>query len=196
MWISLLKTICYLTSVISSQFCVTCYTTSMKPQYCQRCSSKFTDKGQFMLCTLCGYKFYFNPRPTNTAILFDKEGKILLLRRKFDPHKGKLDLPGGFMEYNESAEESMQRELMEEVGFEADDLSYVGSFPDIYNFQEEDIHVIGIVFRGRIPSYVNVEKITSNEASEIVLLSIEEIRKEDLGFESMSKALQKVSSVY
>jgi len=43
-------------------------------------------------------------------------GKILLVRRKNEPFKGGYALPGGFVEYGETVEECVLREIEEETG--------------------------------------------------------------------------------
>lgn len=46
--------------------------------------------------------------------IFQRDGKVLCLQ---DP-KGKWELPGGRMEFGETMEDALRRELKEEVGFE------------------------------------------------------------------------------
>ena len=59
---------------------------------------------------------YKNPGSTATLIVPDFD-KILLVKRKYEPYKGKLALPGGFLEYKkESLEKAAARELKEETG--------------------------------------------------------------------------------
>ena len=52
-----------------------------------------------------------------------KEGKILLAKR-YDPHNpefhGKWELPGGLMEFDETMEENVVRELLEETNFKTE----------------------------------------------------------------------------
>jgi 8-oxo-dGTP diphosphatase len=45
-----------------------------------------------------------------------KDGKVLLIKRKFEPNKGKWSLPGGLLEVGEDPEEAAKREVREEVG--------------------------------------------------------------------------------
>lgn len=62
---------------------------------------------------------YPHPAVTADCVIFGFDGtsiKVLLIRRGFDPHKGKWAFPGGFMEIGESAEECARRELEEETG--------------------------------------------------------------------------------
>lgn len=53
--------------------------------------------------------------------LIINDNKILLIKKKGGPYDGKLDLPGGTIEFNESIEEALIRELKEEVGIEITD---------------------------------------------------------------------------
>ena len=47
-----------------------------------------------------------------------KDNKILLIKKVTGPYDGKLDLPGGTIEFSERPEEALKRELLEEVGIE------------------------------------------------------------------------------
>jgi 8-oxo-dGTP diphosphatase len=59
-----------------------------------------------------------------------KRPRILLIRRKKDPFAGAWALPGGFIEMDETLEESARRELREETGLAAGDLVEIGTFGD------------------------------------------------------------------
>jgi ADP-ribose pyrophosphatase YjhB (NUDIX family) len=49
-----------------------------------------------------------------------KDGKILMIKRKFEPNKGRWSLPGGLLEIGEAPEEGAKREVREELGLEVD----------------------------------------------------------------------------
>ena len=88
-------------------------------RFCPKCGTKAERKLHNLLsCPNCGYDFYINPASTNAAILENPKGEILLVKRKFDPMKGHLDLPGGFVEIGESLEASTIREIKEELGLD------------------------------------------------------------------------------
>lgn len=62
-----------------------------------------------------GSKRYLNPALAINAIII-RDGKILLVRRSIEPYKDEWCLPGGFVEYDERAEEALIREVGEETG--------------------------------------------------------------------------------
>ncbi|WP_413803262.1 NUDIX hydrolase [Streptomyces iranensis] len=63
--------------------------------------------------------------PGAAAIVLNSDGHVLLLQRA---DTGGWGLPGGFMEPGESLEETVRREVMEEVGLELDDLTLMSVF--------------------------------------------------------------------
>lgn len=54
-----------------------------------------------------------------------QEGKMLLIRQKRGPYAGRYDFPGGGIEFGESPEQALSRELAEEVAMEFDSLQLI-----------------------------------------------------------------------
>jgi ADP-ribose pyrophosphatase YjhB (NUDIX family) len=54
--------------------------------------------------------------PCVGAVVHDAAGRLLLIRRGHDPHRGSWSLPGGRVEAGESAEQAVEREVREETG--------------------------------------------------------------------------------
>ncbi|MCZ6677934.1 MAG: NUDIX hydrolase [Candidatus Poribacteria bacterium] len=78
---------------------------------------------------------YEYPRPAVTVdiVLFAEKSadrEVLLIQRKNPPFKDQWAFPGGFIEMDESLEESAQRELREETGLSGIQLAQVGAFGD------------------------------------------------------------------
>lgn len=82
-----------------------------------------------------------NPIPT-VDVIIELEGGIVLIKRK-NPPPG-WALPGGFIEYNESAEDAALREAQEETGLVCQNLKqfHAYSAPD----RDPRHHTISIVF--------------------------------------------------
>ena len=53
------------------------------------------------------------------AVIVDA-GKVVLIRRKYEPLKGHWSLPGGMVEVGETLEAALTRELLEETGLSVD----------------------------------------------------------------------------
>ena len=76
---------------------------------------------------------YKYPRPALTAdcIVFARKEldfRVLLVQRANEPYKGKWAFPGGFMNMDETTEETARRELKEETGLIVDDIRQIGTF--------------------------------------------------------------------
>lgn len=84
------------------------------------------------------------PKLTVDAVVFDGDGRLLLIKRKSPPFKGHYALPGGFVELGETVEQAVARELREETGIAAKVQQLVG----IYSQAGRDPrgHVISIAF--------------------------------------------------
>ena len=80
------------------------------------------------------------------------DNKVALIRKARGGYKGKLDLPGGGIEHIETPEETLKREIMEEVGIEIESYSLLDVVsanikwemePDLW----EDLHHIGVLYK-------------------------------------------------
>jgi len=69
------------------------------------------------VCSQCGFIYYQNPVPA-AAVILCQDGQVLLVKRKYDPKAGDWSLPAGFMEYDESPQETAIRETKEETGLD------------------------------------------------------------------------------
>jgi 8-oxo-dGTP diphosphatase len=81
------------------------------------------------------------------CVVFDRSGRLLLVRRGRPPFKGSHALPGGFVEIGETVEEAALRELKEETGIEGRITDLVG----VYSNPKRDPrrHTASVVFRVR-----------------------------------------------
>jgi len=86
---------------------------------------------------------YKSPKLTTDGVII-KNNKILLIKRKNNPFKGKWAIPGGFVGYGEKVEDAVIREINEETGL----ITKVKDIIGIYSDPNRDPrgHVVSIVF--------------------------------------------------
>lgn len=91
-------------------------------------------------CPHCGR--YKNRRVAVDAIIL-KDDHILLVKRAVEPFKNTWALPGGGIEFNETADEALRKEVDEEVGLQV----VTSNFFNIYTKPERDPkQVIALVY--------------------------------------------------
>ena len=111
------------------------------------------------------------------------ENKFLFLRRAKDPGAGKLDMPGGFVDFGETAEEALRRELREELMIESVELSYFTSAPNDYLYLNVPYQTLDFYFAATISS--KPDTFDSSEIMEICWRSAGEIVEEEFAFSPM-----------
>jgi mutator protein MutT len=159
-------------------------------RFCPRCAAPrpSDNVGQTPLrCSGCSFTFYFNPTVAAACFILDLQNRVLLIRRAKEPSKGKLGLPGGFIDFGESAEEGMRREVREEVGVEVANVRFVASYPNLYHYREVIYPVVDLYFAGVA---VNPEEAKPLDAvAGIEWRRLADLPDEELAFESMRVAL-------
>jgi len=71
-----------------------------------------------------------NPSLTCDGLVL-RDGKVLLVKRGREPFRGCHALPGGFVEYGESTEDCVVREIREETGLDTEVLRLVGAYSEM-----------------------------------------------------------------
>jgi NAD+ diphosphatase len=161
--------------------------------HCPKCGvGGFTSTGGNRLwCASCDFAWYFNVAAAVDVIIRNATGEILMTRRAREPHKGKLDLPGGFVDSGESLEEAARREVLEEVGFVLQDLTYLGSFPNDYAFGGVIYHALDVVMTAE----VNTGALSiGDDVASARFMSPHAIDLSDVGLDSTRAALRRYLS--
>jgi ADP-ribose pyrophosphatase YjhB (NUDIX family) len=158
--------------------------------YCPRCGRRglIGHENKAARCNDCGFVFYHNAAAAAAAIIETGDG-ILLVRRTQDPEAGKLDLPGGFVDYGESAEDAARREVQEELGLRIVNLSYLGSYPNRYSYREVTYYTTDMVFIAGVDARLE-GMINPYEVAEVVRLKPDELNLDEVAFVSMRRALE------
>ena len=180
----------------------------MKPlEYCPSCGEKTLKyiNNRKWSCKSCGLSLYNNVAAAVGLIIIlkdkQKNDKILLIKRGKEPKKGKLAVPGGFVDPGESAEKAAARECKEEIGLIPSKLEYVTSETNDYSYKGIDYTTCDIFFKATFEN-INSENILSklqaeddNEITDYVLETLnnkEDIKKIDLAFNSAIKVLNRL----
>lgn len=135
-------------------------------RHCPSCGSIALEAhaGRHWTCPDCGFQYFHNVAAA-AGIVIEREGRILFLVRAKEPAKGKLALPGGFIDAGERAEDAAIRECREEAGWPPvdadtagaaaaevyrDRLRFIGSFPNLYWFRGMPYATCDLFFSLRI----------------------------------------------
>lgn len=139
-------------------------------------------------CGRCGFHYHTNPAVGVGGLVLDDRGRLLLLRRANEPGKGKLGLPGGFVNAGETAEEALLRETREETGLAVQDLRYVCTAPNVYPYRGVTYHVLDIFFAAHTAN--GARAAVRAEVEGIVWMPPSEVALEDIAFSSVRKAVE------
>src|SRR3989338_526892 len=152
-------------------------------RFCPKCGGHFKEKtDNFLRCDTCDLRYYINPRPCNAVIIENNKNEVMFIERKFDPKKGMLDLPGGFVDLNESFEDSVYREIKEELQVNITNLRYLGSYYDLYEYCDITYHTLCCVFSGSIN---NQQPIPTDDVATIRYFSKDQIPFNKLAFDGL-----------
>lgn len=141
-------------------------------RYCPRCGTEMVikkiDHHQRKACPLCKFVFYHNPVPA-CGVVIEKEGKILLVKRKYEPYKGDWCLPAGFMEYDESPEHCAIREIQEELNV---DVKLDGLFGVYSGKDDPRTHAVLVMYWAKV---IGGEMKPGDDAEEIKFFAKDEV---------------------
>ena len=159
-------------------------------KHCPVCGGSLQpDSAKSMRCHDCGFEYFVNASAAYVALIYDERGRLLVVRRRCEPAKGTLDLPGGFAELGETAEQGVAREVMEETGLKVTESKYLFSLPNIYRYSRIDIHTLDMFFECKVEDE-NV--LTANDdAAECMWIAPGDIHTEQFGLRSVRWGLIK-----
>ncbi len=164
-------------------------------RFCPVCGSLGFAENDFKSkrCRDCGFTYYFNASTSTVAVIFNERGELLVVRRAKDPAKGTLDLPGGFCDMGENAEQGVLREILEETGLEAEVKRYLFSMPNVYPFGGLDIHTLDLFFLCSVGDTHHA--VAADDAASLLWIPLEEVRAEDFGLRSVSEGVARLREV-
>ena len=107
-----------------------------------------------------------------------------MARRGKEPAKGTLDLPGGFVDMQETIEDGMRREIQEETRLMVSEVKYLFSIPNQYLYSDMLIHTIDMFYEVYVSN--DVHPVADDDAAALEWLPLEQVNPKDFGLKSIS----------
>lgn len=139
-------------------------------------------------CLACGFTFYMNASAAVAAFIKNENGELLVCKRAKEPARGTLDLPGGFVDNNETAEEAVVRELNEELSAEIIRVNYLFSLPNNYLYSGLTIPTLDLFFECEVSNCKNL--IAADDVAGFEFIAIKNLNPDAFGLSSIKKAIE------
>jgi len=161
----------------------------VKLNYCPRCGSQSLQpkESKAMLCNSCGFQYFHNPAAAVAGII-EQDGNLILVKRARQPQKGFLAFPGGFVDYEESLEEALTREVQEELNLRVTGLTYLVSDWDTYPYQDVIYPTTAAYFVAKVADIRQAK--AGDDAEGFSFVPVDKIDPARLAFKSSRTALQ------
>jgi ADP-ribose pyrophosphatase YjhB (NUDIX family) len=156
--------------------------------YCGAEAFKAASAGNYLRCERCGKRFFINASAAVACVIVNPAGEILLTRRRFEPAKGKWDLPGGFVNADETAEDAVRREIAEELNLRVDALRYFGSSTNHYLFEGMLYYTLDLGFECRVSDFAAIAP--ADDVAGYAFLPPAQIDFEEICFPSIRKLVK------
>lgn len=161
-------------------------------KYCPNCSSQnveFPNNRRFE-CLDCGMVYFHNVAAA-VAVIIERNNEILFTVRNREPQKNKLGLPGGFTDPDETAEETCQRELKEELNLDisVDGFKYFRSQPNDYEYRGIPYKTEDLIFTAQFPENSEII-LQETEIQDYKWIPKDQIDLNEIGFISLRRAVK------
>lgn len=157
---------------------------------CPRCGSdalSWPSEKSFE-CTTCGFVLFLNIAAA-VAVIMECQGKILFGVRKHEPGRGMLDLPGGFVDPGETAEEAARREVREELNIDITNMRYLFSFPNRYPYRGMVYDTLDMIFLVQWDEPPEVK--AADDLEEVMWVKRDAVEYGRISFDSLRQAVQR-----
>ena len=160
--------------------------------YCPRCGQKGLEHvhGRAIHCPSCDLTYFHNVASAVACFVLDEAGRLLTVRRARDPEKGTLDLPGGFVDPEETVDDAVRRELREETGLEATEVRLLFSIPNVYPYSGVDVYTADLFYLTRVKSFDGA--MAMDDAGELVIIDPADLHPEAFGLRSIRAGVERI----
>jgi ADP-ribose pyrophosphatase YjhB (NUDIX family) len=117
--------------------------------YCPRCGHALEERKAFgrvrRFCPACD-RIVFREHKVAAGVIVERDGEVLLVRRRLNPRRGLWSFPAGFVDHDELPAEAAMRECLEETGLEIEIIDLL----DVIGGEGHGDADIVIVYRARM----------------------------------------------
>jgi 8-oxo-dGTP pyrophosphatase MutT (NUDIX family) len=113
--------------------------------------------------------------------------------RAHEPVKGTLDLPGGFVDMEETGEEAVAREVKEETGLDVDTVSYLFSIPNKYVYSGFEVQTLDLVYRCFVKNTENLK--AEDDVAKLEFIKISQLNPELFGLLSVKEVIKEIQKM-
>jgi len=158
--------------------------------FCPHCGARAFDpvSDKSWRCSRCDFLWFQNTAAAVAAIIVHA-GDILFAVRAGEPQAGRLDLPGGFVDNDETAESSLLRELGEELGLQVTGrLRYLASFPNTYPYAGVVYKTLDLFYLVELSQQPTLR--AADDVAAVRWISADAVPFDRIAFESVRRALK------
>ena len=161
-------------------------------RHCPRCGTSPLDPHATygFACAACGFQFFLNVAAAVAAIIRDAQGRVLLTRRARDPERGRLDIPGGFVDWDETAEQALAREIREELNLDIEACAYFCSVTNVYEYRGLSYRTLDLYFTCTVRDLSRLHAADDIDGHQFVALDA--LEQADIGFAAVRQALRRL----
>lgn len=159
-------------------------------RFCPGCGAANQQVGKIpFYCGECGFAHYFGPVAAVGAMVVNEKNELLLVRRARNPGKGKWGLPGGFVDRNETIEDALKREVMEETKLVVTSMRLMMTKPNHYDYKGVVSPVIDLFYQCDVES-INVIELALDELNHHIWVRPTSEHLENMAFVSNRIAIE------
>lgn len=163
-------------------------------QFCPKCGANafIENNVKSKRCESCNFVYYFNPSSATVAVIVNNRKELLVATRANNPAKGTLDLPGGFVDMNETGEEAVIREVYEESGLTVKSVEYLFSIPNTYIYSDFEVQTTDMFFLCNIDENEPFE--ANDDVAKLQFIPISKLDSSLFGLASIRKGIEKIKA--